>query len=446
MKVKTKLIASIMSICLVCAVFAIGVFALKTANLKIGGDVSFQATGVEAHIKNASVSGAVTPTTLAANDAEGEVINTSMTQADIDSKFQNWQTLELDFDQNATDIELKFDIANTSTNADNYIEIDYSYSFSNSSPNVDVFPGDENDQSVWENNEYILAPKGSAETATYETFTLKFKVLDKELNVPQDTKVNLTIALKHITPVNATGVWNFVANSPNAGEATLQETETAEAFTVPQNWNGVLDIPAVITDGTNNYIVTKLYSIGGILDDPANYCFVPSATIQVNFPNSIKEIQGAFSYKNIIGLTAIEFPISLTSTGADTFFDCSVITSITIPNSVTTIGFDSFFGCTGLTSIIIPSSVTSIEGYAFSGCSSLASIAIPSSVTEIQELAFSSCSNLTSAKFENPNGWFTAASADATTGTTVTVTSGFTEDNANVLKNHSSGYLLRKNA
>ncbi|MBQ3494400.1 MAG: hypothetical protein IJA69_03195, partial [Clostridia bacterium] len=48
MKTKTKLISSIMSICLVCAVFAIGVFALKTANLKIGGDVTFNANGIEA--------------------------------------------------------------------------------------------------------------------------------------------------------------------------------------------------------------------------------------------------------------------------------------------------------------------------------------------------------------------------------------------------------------
>ena len=58
MKIKTKLIATIMSICLVCAVFAIGVFALKTANLKIGGDVSFSATGVEADIKNVTLTGA----------------------------------------------------------------------------------------------------------------------------------------------------------------------------------------------------------------------------------------------------------------------------------------------------------------------------------------------------------------------------------------------------
>ena len=245
MKIKTKLIASIMSICLVCAVFAIGVFALKTANLKIGGDVSFSATGVEADIKNVTLTGATTNDQVLATGS----INTSMTQADIDTTFQNWQTLELDFDENATDIELKFQIANTSTNADNYIEIDYSYSFSNSSPNVDVFPGDENDQSVWENNEYILAPKGATPAdGDYETFTLKFKVLDKELNVPQDTKVSVNIELKHITPVNATGVWNFVANSPKAGEATLQRTYSEVAYTTPENWNGVLEIPAVITD------------------------------------------------------------------------------------------------------------------------------------------------------------------------------------------------------
>ena len=473
MKLKSKMIASIMSICLVCAVFAIGVFALKTANLKIGGDVSFTATGVEAHIKNASVTGAVTQTTLAANDSEGEVINTSMTQADIDTTFQNWQSLKLDFDEEATDIELKFDIANTSTNAGNYIEIDYSYSFSNSSPNVDVFPGDENDQSVWENNNYILAPKGSAETATYETFTLKFKVLNKELNVPQDTNVSVNIELKHVTPVDATTAgWTFTENAPAVGEATIK------GFTGTLPENKIFEIPSVLKNGGNNYIVTKIYTAIGIDEDPNLNHFIPSDAIQLSIPNSIKELWGlgggeAGDY-SVLSLTNIIMPKSLSVIGAWAFVGCSKLTSVNIPYGVKTIREYAFDYCTGLTTVTIPSGVTtisgsafsdtpwynnqpdgliyinnilykykgtmpagtsievkegtvSISGSAFSGCSNLTSITIPSSVTSISGSAFSNCTNLTSVKFEETTGWWYADSADATSGTDI-AESEFTTD------------------
>ena len=85
---------------------------------------------------------------------------------------------------------------------------------------------------------------------------------------------------------------------------------------------------------------------------------------------------------------------------------------------------------------------------AFDGYTSLTSITISDSVTSIGYDAFSNCTALTTAKFDNPNAWFIASSASATTGTDVTtLTADFSEANATVLKNIEYGkYLKRKTA
>ncbi|MBQ3494160.1 MAG: leucine-rich repeat protein, partial [Clostridia bacterium] len=94
-----------------------------------------------------------------------------------------------------------------------------------------------------------------------------------------------------------------------------------------------------------------------------------------------------------------------------------------------------------------PEKVTSIGEDAFAGCG-LTTITIPSSVNSIGGAAFDYCNNLTSAKFENPTGWFVADSADATEGTSVTtLTADFSDVNANVLKGLGENeYMLRKDA
>ncbi|MBQ3494715.1 MAG: leucine-rich repeat domain-containing protein, partial [Clostridia bacterium] len=365
-----------------------------------------------------------------------------------------------------------FQIANTSTNADNYIEIDYSYSFSNSRPNVDVFPGDENDQSVWENNEYILAPKGATPAdGDYETFTLKFKVLDKELNVPQDTKVNVTIALKHTTPSVGTLadgklttpdgiIYRVDANGTASLGSTITEGEYLIAEGDNYSYDGEADvvIAPVVSDGTNNYIVTVIdryafaycndaegmpdgnavmqsihipNSVKEIKEDAFLFC---DELVSVNIPKSVSSIEDLIFYGT--SLSEIYIPSSVTSIGNEAFCTCSSLTTIIIPSSVTSIGDNAFSSCSSLTTITIPSSVTSIGGNAFS-YTGLTTITIPSSVTSIGRYAFSGCTNLTSVKFEETSGWWYADSADATSGTEI-AESEFTTDasaaNANLLK------------
>jgi len=82
----------------------------------------------------------------------------------------------------------------------------------------------------------------------------------------------------------------------------------------------------------------------------------------------------------------VEIPNTVTSIGANAFFDCDRVTSVNIPNSVTNIGDYAFYKCTGLTSVIIPEKVTSIDQYAFTDCYDLAYISIPNSVTRIEKI------------------------------------------------------------
>ena len=120
----------------------------------------------------------------------------------------------------------------------------------------------------------------------------------------------------------------------------------------------------------------------------------------------------AFYKSNIV---SIIIPDSVTSIGADAFFDCSSLTSITIPDSVTSISDTAFDSCDSLpvennlcyadtylvrtvdkslSTYTIKEGTKWIGNSAFRYCSSLTSITIPDSVTSIGESAFENCSKL----------------------------------------------------
>lgn len=171
-----------------------------------------------------------------------------------------------------------------------------------------------------------------------------------------------------------------------------------------------------------------------------------------------------YSYSGEIVIPAsIEFEgatYSVTSIGANAFYNGSSLISVTIPNSVTTIGEEAF-SQSGLSSITIPNSVVTIGKYAFNqtpwlnnqedgvvyagnvvywykgtmpentnitikegttsicanaffNCKNLTSIEIPNSVTSIGESAFQECKNLTSIDIPNSVTFIGASAFDDT--------------------------------
>ena len=139
----------------------------------------------------------------------------------------------------------------------------------------------------------------------------------------------------------------------------------------------------------------------------------------IAIPDKVTTIQNNTFYK-CTNLVNVVFSTNLTSIGDDAFYYCESLQSVTLPNSLLYIGEDAFYRCSELTGIVVPDNVIEIGNSAFGYCSKLSSVVIGSSVNKIGQRAFDSCPNLNSVTFKNPNGWWRATSATATSGTTIT--------------------------
>ena len=88
--------------------------------------------------------------------------------------------------------------------------------------------------------------------------------------------------------------------------------------------------------------------------------------ISVNIPSSVTTIRD-HAFKGSSALVYVTFSENshLTSIGASSFQDCSMIHDIRLPDTLTSIGQNAFSGCRNLTSISIPYNVTSLGSGAF---------------------------------------------------------------------------------
>ena len=335
MKIKTKLMTAIMSFVLVLGLLSVGVYALNQAEVTLGGNLTFSASGVYA-----KVTGTIANTGNEGGDPTLDYILFSQSSADQPA---GWQQ-DLAFKEDGSEITYTITIENLANDRDIYVSA------------TDTVGAVENVTKSMTNGAFIL------EAGETQSITIKMKVTNVNLglsNARYDYKVEL---------MDKSAVPAYDANS------ALTITCDTEAKTASVTGNNVtaensdVVIPAFVKSGD---VVCKVTSIG---DEAFYYC---DTLVSVIIPNSVESIgTSAFFYCG--GLTSITIPDSVETIGSGAFYGCTGLTSITIPDSVTSIGNNAFEGCSGLTSITIPDSVTSISDYAFSNCSSLETIVVES--------------------------------------------------------------------
>ena len=116
MKYKAKLIATLMTMCLVLSFAVIGILAVKTLNMSVGGNISFTADGVSFTVGNgvfyeSNKTTEYTGITSQSGKLQGFAMNTNTKLADVEDEIASWTGLELALDSRG-DAVLKFNIKN----------------------------------------------------------------------------------------------------------------------------------------------------------------------------------------------------------------------------------------------------------------------------------------------------------------------------------------------
>lgn len=162
-------------------------------------------------------------------------------------------------------------------------------------------------------------------------------------------------------------------------ETTTTEENSSSEEVVYENtyhqglWCHVYDDHVEINDFRSNSVISEV---------PAEIEGKPVTVIQER------------AFADLINLTQVTLPETVTSIGKYAFYDCESLKEITIPKGVTEIPYAAFDQCSALENITISDGVTSIGMYAFR-CAAITEFSIPGSITFIDEYDFAHCDNLT---------------------------------------------------
>ncbi|MBQ3494287.1 MAG: leucine-rich repeat protein, partial [Clostridia bacterium] len=312
-------------------------------------------------------------------------------------------------------------------------------------------------------NEYFIAP---GET---KSFGVCLKVLDKEVNIKEGTKLDLNIILKHVTPVvgnvngtkltTADGVIytldkeNYIAYLGHTGFV-------GDNLQLAYNKQEIIILP-IVSDGTDNYMVTKIdsYAFADFMNG------MPEETPgleSIIIPNSVTTI-GHSSFLCLTDLSEIQFSKALKAGGVDfsgtSWFEnqpdgvvyagyvaCgykgTISDNLQIKPGTIAISADAFRD-TALSSITIPSSVEYIGDYAFDECRSKSVIKIDSQtiVTGLNSFEAQGC--LISGSLVTLSVYI-KSDLDVTAATYLTNTANFTPEKVGdvVADADGDGYIL----
>ncbi len=404
-ELKKKLFIAISTMCLLISMILVGVWAVKSVDIQMGGSVDFVAAGISATISEGELSstGSFVDPNDFGNKFKEIIITPSTNPQDLEYEYSSWKDLKLSFNEEGDDVTITFTITNTSQVSTEFLRVDVGISATTI----------KNATAVINSSSAFLNSNGD-----YQQFVITFKVIDKTANASlSGFKINFNMAYEKPLAVNADGSsadFNFTLG--NEKNATLEKSnsETATSLVVPG---------AIQTPDNSIYKVTSMADG----DSSSGVFYSTKSTLQsVSLPATMTDI-GENAFSGCSKLSSINIPSSINSIKKNAFSGCKILTSIYIPSSVKNIDYSAFYGCNGLVSIAvdsgnpvydsrnfcnaiigintneliigckttkIPSSVISIGNCAFDGCSGLTSIIIPSSVTRIGYYSFSGCTSL----------------------------------------------------
>ncbi len=170
MSLKTKLTSCIIAFMMIMSVLVVGVWALKTTNFTVGGNITFKTKGIQATITDATLTGATTTdntTVGSATRCKDIIITENTTEENIEADYETWQGLALQFSE--TTATLTFTITNTKPETEDYPYMSVEVSISHDSiENADIQVTNTNG-----GNKIYLASGASAE------YTISFYLNDK---------------------------------------------------------------------------------------------------------------------------------------------------------------------------------------------------------------------------------------------------------------------------
>ena len=307
MKAKTKLIATIMAMCLVISLGVIGILAVKTLNMSVGGNITFSADGLALEVSQGvfktDSDAEYTNITSQTGKLQAFAIDTNTKLSDIQDKIDSWANLELTLDSKG-DAILHFSVTNKMTTPL------YVYVATNLGTNTN------------NNMNLTVSPNGTQISAGATTaFEITFDIIDTSINAGlAGFNVSVDFAKESITKAQ-----NKI--DPETGlETTEVDYYYIEMGTYngqPVRWRYIADSTGTRYDGTTP--VTSLsgyYILETVID-------TKMAFLEESKQNVYNNTHKAEGYTNIIitdyGLSDIR--AYLTNLGNGGFLESLAITT-----------------------------------------------------------------------------------------------------------------------
>lgn len=324
MSLKGKLFTAVSMFALTCAMLLVGVWAVSSTSIEIGGTISFNATSVNARI-----------TGNFANTSEGTLtLNELVYSSTSENPDTSSWNKALSFNEEGTSIVLTMNIENVSTERALYVSIEDKGAYVANLART-MKQGSTN---YYSGNE-VEIPAG--ETKSF-TLTFALHTTDNSLNGSYAFKVNLNNE-SSIIPV-------ALDSNDKAGSLTYSLSGTSATVIAYDESETDVVIPSHVSKGGTIYTVTAFNSdvFDGVGED---YMYEGTALTSIVIPGTIKQIpdQCFMSIPNLNSITFLEGVESLPGMFNDY---ANIGPTINIPASVTNIS-SSFGYCTNGSSINI---------------------------------------------------------------------------------------------